>query len=407
MAGMGDDPVRMREAIAVCGDAAVRDLLRLELVADDPQLSLELCSQMEGEQAQRWCASLEGRSHLWRTGDRPGSSPSEASTQADASVFAQLDQASALALEGQTGQAQERCQALEQDAWRRECHYRVAEALAHQGRVQDAFAACVPSGGALQLCLNHAAWIASELLVDAGPSDGDAQARVDAFAAALPSRPSGVSERAWRLEAHARAAAWHGIYAGSGSADPTAARGAGPDDAPAARGAFAWELVRLLGPQLGAQALANTAWWTWRGELPPAAGEPLAQSCWPARILPRRNDEHSSGMPTVRHFLNGKRTSSSEPEADLLIAVVEATWSQGGELEREEIEALLVHPDVAVRRTGAKYAGLAPAWFPDPGLMVEDGDRHAIRLAVSTRAALEAGERPRGIEYPLQRACRP
>jgi predicted small lipoprotein YifL len=72
MAAISDDPERLRAAIEVCSDPITRDLLRLELVADDPELSLELCPSMEGAEAERWCTSLQGRSHLWKTGDEPG-----------------------------------------------------------------------------------------------------------------------------------------------------------------------------------------------------------------------------------------------------------------------------------------------------------------------------------------------
>lgn len=72
MTAIADDPALIREAIAACSDPTTRDLLRLELVADDPELSLELCPSMEGAEAKRWCTTLEGRSHLWKTGDKPG-----------------------------------------------------------------------------------------------------------------------------------------------------------------------------------------------------------------------------------------------------------------------------------------------------------------------------------------------
>ncbi len=401
---LGDEPGPIREAIAVCSDAEIRDLLRLELVVDDPELSLELCPQMEGEQARSWCTKLEGRTHLWRTGHHGEQRAASSDPGEDATVFATLDQASAAALAGRVEDAQGRCEELGQDAWRRECHYRVAEARAHLGQVGEAFAACSAAGGAQQLCLHHVAWIASEGLVDALPMDSTAQASVDRFASMLPGAAND-SKAARRLDLNARAAAWHGIYAGSGRADPAAAHGASAEDLPLARGAFAWELVRLLGPQLGVRTLTNTAWWTWRGEQPPPLGEPSPQACWPARIAPRKNDEPSYGVPTLRHFLNGKRTFSDDPEADLLIAVVEACWSQGVGLERDELDLLLRHPDLAVRRTAAKHVGLAPEWYPDPLAVVDSADRYSQRLAVSTRSALEQGEIPRGIDYPSERPC--
>jgi hypothetical protein len=323
----------------------------------------------------------------------------------DAAVFCHLDHASELALAGRDDQARATCEGLDRSAWRRECHYRLAELAAHQGRVAEAFERCGLTGGALQLCLTHSAWIGSEHLVDSAPSDPAAQAAVDALADLLPPRPEAIPERKWKVEGNVRAAAWHGIYAGSGDSDPTAARSARDKDADKARGGFTWELVRLMGPQLGARTLANTASWVWRGELPAPRGAPLAQPCWPARILYRANDASSYGVPTTKHFLNGKRVSSDDPEADLLIGVVEATWGQGTELEPEEVELLLGHPDQAVRRTAAKFAGLLPEAFPDPLAVVDTDDEYAVGIATDTRAALLAQERPRTIEYPLAEAC--
>jgi hypothetical protein len=323
----------------------------------------------------------------------------------DAAVFCHLDHASELALAGQDDQARAVCGALERSAWRRECYYRLAELAAHQVRINEAFELCSLTGGALQLCLTHSAWIASEHLVDSTPTDPDAQAAVNALAALLPQRPETISQRKWKAEANVRAAAWHGIYAGSGSVDPTAAHSAGARDAAKARGGFTWELVRLMGPPLGARTLANTASWVWRGELPPPEGEPLAQPCWPARILYRANDASNYGVPTIKNFLNGKRVTSDDAESDLLIGVVEATWGQGTEIEPDELELMSGHPDQAVRRTAAKYVGLLPDAYPDPAAVVDADDPYAVGIATDTRAALLAGERPRTIEYPLAEEC--
>ena len=339
----------------------------------------------------------------------PPSAPSDglcaALGSSDAAVFCHLDHASELALAGQESEARATCEGLERSAWRRECFYRLAELAAHQDRISEAFELCGLTGGALQLCLTHSAWIGSEHLVDSTPSDPDAQNAVDALASLLPPRPEAIPQRKWKVEGNVRAAAWHGLYAGSGSADPTAALSAGARDAAKARGGLTWELVRLMGPQLGARTLANTASWILQGELPAPMGEPLAQPCWPARILYRANDASSYGVPTVKHFLNGKRVSSDQPDADLIIGVVEATWGQGTEIEAEEIELLLEHPDQAVRRTAAKYVGLLPAAFPDPLAVVDADDPYAGGIAADTRAALLAGERPRTIEYPLAEEC--
>ncbi len=405
MARITDDADGIQGALEVCGDPATRDLLRLELLADDPERSLELCPDMEGEQARDWCRRLQGRTHLWRTGDAPGQRAPAQPEPGDAAVFERLDQVGALVLAGDLPTAVERCDEEGASAWRRECHYRVAELLAHGGRMPEAYRACEASGGALLQCLNHVGWIGSEGLVDAGPSDAGAQAAVDAFAGTLPALPDELHGKERKVESNARAAAWHGVYAGSGSADPAAARAADPGDAPLARGAFAWELVRLLGPQLGVQTLAHTAWWTWQGETPPPAGAPLAQPCWPARVLPRSNEVVSARVTTARHFPNGKRVVAKGAQADLTIAVLEAVWSQGGRVERAELEALLDNPDPAVRRAAAKYVGLSVELFPDPLAALDPDDGYASKIALSTREASLADEIPRFIDYPSSRAC--
>ena len=69
LALIADDPELMLTAIEQCSDPLTRDLLRLELIADNPRRSIKLCPQMEGEQAKTWCEKIEGRAHLWRTDD--------------------------------------------------------------------------------------------------------------------------------------------------------------------------------------------------------------------------------------------------------------------------------------------------------------------------------------------------
>lgn len=328
-----------------------------------------------------------------------------AQVNGDAAVFCFLDRASESKLAGQDEQARAICEGLGESAWRRECYYRLAELAAHQDRVTEAFDLCGSTGGALQLCLTHSAWIASEHLAESHPSDPDAQRAVDAAVALLPPRPASIPELDWKVRGQLRAAAWHGIYAGSGSADPTAALHARAPDAVAARSGFTWELVRLLGPELGASGLIPQAEWVWQGIVEPPSGPALAQPCWPARILYRRNDASSHGVRTTKHFLNGKRVSSEDPIADLAIGVVEATWGQGVDIEPYEVEALLAHPDLAVRRTAAKYAGLLPEAFPDPLVVVDASDAYAVGIATDTRDALLARDRPRSIEYPLGQEC--
>lgn len=61
------DAPSTRAAIEAAADPVTRDLLRLKLVTADPSQSRALCPEMEGPQARRLCANIEGRSHLWKS----------------------------------------------------------------------------------------------------------------------------------------------------------------------------------------------------------------------------------------------------------------------------------------------------------------------------------------------------
>jgi len=71
---VAEEPDEIRAAIAQARDPETRDMLRIRLVVRDPETSEELCPQMEADQARKWCADLEGRSHLWMTGEAAGES---------------------------------------------------------------------------------------------------------------------------------------------------------------------------------------------------------------------------------------------------------------------------------------------------------------------------------------------
>lgn len=75
LAALPPQPEAVERALAECGDPATRDLLRLKLVVADPASSVSVCPTVEGEQARRWCADLQGRAHLWRTGADPADGP--------------------------------------------------------------------------------------------------------------------------------------------------------------------------------------------------------------------------------------------------------------------------------------------------------------------------------------------
>jgi hypothetical protein len=60
-----DGDAAMLHTIAEGETAWDRDLLRLEYVTNDPQLSHHLCPQMEGAEAKELCLRVQGRTHLW------------------------------------------------------------------------------------------------------------------------------------------------------------------------------------------------------------------------------------------------------------------------------------------------------------------------------------------------------
>jgi hypothetical protein len=192
-----------------------------------------------------------------------------------------------------------------------------------------------------------------------------------------------------------RAAAWHGVYAFSGLTDPAAARGAPEADAPAARGAFAWEVARLLGPSASPEALATTVVEVWRGERAPVTGPPTPPACWTVRLVPRIHLGYD-GARTLRTWSGGERFVSPEPEADLRIAALEARWSLGGEFPPALLLALLTEPDAATRLTAARHVGANAAAFPDLATTFP-GQEELRELAASVRTAQERGSAGRSV----------
>lgn len=277
-----------------------------------------------------------------------------------------------------------RCDGIPSTRWSDECAFRVAEAQAKAGDVPGAWRSCAEAGTFARMCIGHAAWLQSAALVAAGPADADAQAAVDALVATLPAAPEGGEGKAkWGPAEVVRAAAWHGIYAGSGRADPTAARAASPEDAPLARGAFAWEASRLLAAG-GEAELDGRVLAAWRGEAPVPEGAALPESCWEARIAPRFALGRG-GVRSVRTWAGGERFVSEAPEADLRIATLEARWAAGVDLDPAVAAALLVDADPALALTGARHVGTDVAVFPTLPPMPEPLAAYAREV----RAALD------------------
>lgn len=293
-----------------------------------------------------------------------------------------------------------RCGDIPASRWRGECVFRVAEAQSRTGDVAGAWQTCGGAGEFARMCLGHAAWLQSGGLVPARPADPEAQAQVDALLATLPELPAARSgpER-WGVAEIVRAAAWHGIYAGAGEASPVAARSASAEDAPLARGAFAWEASRLLAGTGGEEDLPDRLLAVWREEVSAPAGSPLPEACWSARLVPRFGLGYAEAR-TVRTWSGGERFVSAVPEADLRIAAVEARWAAGVDLSPALAAELLADPDPAVALTAARLVGAQPGVFPDLSLVPADrpelqtlalGVREATRTGATGRSVVGAG----------------
>lgn len=279
-------------------------------------------------------------------------------------------------------------QRFDPERWRDECGFRVAEAQALQGDLLGALTTCQGSGALQRWCQGHAAWLSSAGLVTVGPGDAQAQLAVDALLEGLSLAESVQGAACPRSDQDCsvlpivRAAAWLGIYAGSGSADPSAARGASSEDGAFARGAFAWEAVRLLGTTLESGELAARVQAIYEGEEPPPAGGALEQRCWSHRVVPRRSVLAPSYGGYVRSYVGGLRFVGAEVPDDLLAATLEARWSQGAEPEPAFLLALLFHPSQALRKTAAQQLALVAEDAAELEQIIAGADPEVAAVAV-------------------------
>lgn len=309
-----------------------------------------------------------------------------------------MESAAALAQEGALDEAAAACAVVASSALRDECYMQVSEALVRDEQLTAALGICADAGSLTPDCLEHAVWIASAGLVEAAPGDEDAQGAVDAFIEGLPPRPMDLPLSAWNLEAVGRAAAWHGIYAGAGSADPTAARSARPEDAPLARGAFAWEAARLLLDEAidAEKPLHEQILQRWEGTPPALEGPALSPECWQVRLTPRI--EYTSKLrgymaPT---YPGGARFVHEDPGTDLFIAALDAAWAHGADPSDAALRALLALDELPAQMTAARYVGLLPERYPTVGeALTERGKLR--RYAEYTRRAAAMGWKPRRI----------
>ncbi|RME28666.1 MAG: hypothetical protein D6798_01885 [Deltaproteobacteria bacterium] len=290
---------------------------------------------------------------------------------------------------GRGAEAAEECDVLPQGTWRDECRFQVAEALAMRGELNPALSICGEIGRFAQMCFGHALWLRSTELVDATPADADAWERVDAFIATLPD----IGLQGAHLTEIARAAAWHGIYAGSGSADPAAARAAPGRHARHARTAFAWEAVRLQGNQGRSRDIVEYVQAVWDGREPPPSGAPLPLACWRVRLVPRMDLLSPLYTGTIRTYGGGIRFTDPDPDTDLRIATLSAIWTHGRPIDALYLAELARDPSPAVQLTAATLMGADTGGYRQPESFFTEHSP-AWKLARATRKAAQRNNVP-------------
>jgi len=307
--------------------------------------------------------------------------------------------------------AQATCDALSSATWRGECHFQISEALADLGHLDQALASCADTGQYARMCEGHALWMMSETLIDATPSSANADALVESLVAKLPPPPETASGSAWDVSDIARSAAWHGIYAGSGSADPTAARGASPESRKYAISAFAWEATRLLdaGSEQAGALLAPRVIAIWEGRETPPRGSIQAQPCWDDSMMPRPDMDADIWLPSIRTYPGNARFYDDDLHADLTIAAIEGAWAHGKPTDAKALLELRDSPSVALQKTIARQLAL----LPDQVAAVEDvypkagGDAAVLRkIFKKTRKSLEKNRAGRSVVSNAKGACK-
>ncbi len=323
---------------------------------------------------------------LWVLGPACKQVPDDlcASDSPEVQAFCTLDRVVESVHGGRGADAARECDALPEGTWRDECRFQVAEALAMRGDLNPALTVCSEIGRFAQMCFGHAMWLRSTELVDATPPDGDAQDKVDEFIQSLPD----TGLQGAHLTEIARAAAWHGVYAGSGSADPTAARAATGRHARHARSAFAWEAVRLLGNTGRSKDVVDTVLAIWNGTLPAPGGDPVPPACWDVRLVPRMDLLSPLYSGTIRTYGGGIRFNDPDPATDLRIATLSAIWTHGRAIDALYLAELAKDDSAAVQLTAARLMGADTHGYPQPESFFVDHST-AWKLARATRKAAE------------------
>jgi hypothetical protein len=205
--------------------------------------------------------------------------------------------------EGHGDVAQAACDGVPAGTWRDECHFRAGEELGRAGDVPAALAHCGQAGRFATFCTTHAGW-------GVPPSDDP----LAGWLAGVPKLPAELQAEGADI---LRGRWWFNHYFGTGTADPAAARAAPPEEAAAARGAWALEAVRLLDGDLVAARAA------WDGGTVPTGGakEPrIGRYDAPFKIA------GEDALPRIRTFGSSLRFVGETPAEDLDIALLEALY---------------------------------------------------------------------------------
>ena len=267
------------------------------------------------------------------------------------------------------------CAAIEPLIWREGCLVQVAEQQAWDGDLPGAFDSCLEAATLTAQCLEQVGWAGVQGRVKSGPAAEDVSDQIDALVATLPKPNITTALRGYQAASRiARASTWHGIYAGSGSTDPTALNSARGNDEPYARAAFAWEAVRLLPSELSVDDTIAAVQAIAAGERAPVTGPPLAQACWQDTPMPRLAEDFRL-KPATRAYGSWLRFTDIDPEIDLLIAIYDAIVLHRKTLPAESILALKAHPSQEVQKSAARYVAL----LAPPGCGKPDSDGHAAQ----------------------------
>jgi hypothetical protein len=297
--------------------------------------------------------------------------------------------------------------ALDEGAWQEVCLVQLAEQQAWAGELESAFELCLEAGGLTRLCSSQVSWQGMGARLDIDPTHADAGAQVDAHMAGLPGGGVTGALRGFQNASEtARAAAWHSIYAGSGSTDLRALQSASEADAPLARSAFAWEAVRLLPHTLTIEQTIEAVRGLAAGEAPLLAGPPEDLGCATYTVMPLVESDFRL-QPVIRAYGSWLRFVDPDPEVDLRVATLDALLIQRGSFEGL---AGMADPSEAVQKTIARHVALlAPMSCnarskdlsndpvcADLADVSAEGNPQAVRYAAgSMRKALRANLRPR------------